>query len=193
MGTQHFTVALNTTTNFYASMIDNKAPRNSPWSKVQIVWAICVARKSSYPARYFSRGSPYTRGYFAGIPDTYMYMYSEAPAGYLQGFGITCSRCYTAYHPQENGQCERFNQTLHNLLRTLRNHLPGRNNIGDYWQAVPYKAIAQPQTCIRADGTGLTKWMTRAELLDSREEVPCTKTPSEIVPARLRPLRLLRP
>ena len=45
-------------------------------------------RKSSYPARDFSRGSPYTRGYFTGIPGTY----SEAPAGYPQGFGITCGR-----------------------------------------------------------------------------------------------------
>ena len=45
-------------------------------------------RKSSYPARDFSRGSPDTRGYFTGIPGTY----SEAPAGYPRGFGITCGR-----------------------------------------------------------------------------------------------------
>ena len=43
MGTQHFAVVLNTTTQFYASMIDNKAPRNCPRSNVQIVLAICVA------------------------------------------------------------------------------------------------------------------------------------------------------
>ena len=45
-------------------------------------------RKSSYPARDFSRGSPDTRGYFTGIPGTY----SEVPAGYPRGFGITCGR-----------------------------------------------------------------------------------------------------
>ena len=50
-------------------------------------------QQSAPPARYFSRGSPYTGGYFTGIPGTY----SEAPAGYPQGFGITCGRYCTCF------------------------------------------------------------------------------------------------
>ena len=63
---------------------DNKAPRNSPWSNVQIVRAICMAPQVFLPGTVL----------FSWIPGTY----SEAPAGYPQGFGITCGRCCMKVH-----------------------------------------------------------------------------------------------
>ena len=58
----------------------------------------------------------------------------------------------------------------------LRNHIQGRNKIGDYWQATPYRVTARPSENVYevqlADGTGPMKRVTRTELLDTREAVP---------------------
>ena len=58
----------------------------------------------------------------------------------------------------------------------LRNRVPGRNKIGDHWQATPYKVTARPHDNVYevqlADGTGPKKRVTRTEVLDTREIVP---------------------
>ena len=67
----------------------------------------------------------------------------------------------------------------------LRNHIPGRNKIGDHWQATPYKVTARPHDNVYevqlADGTGPKKRVTRTELLDTREMVP-EEAPPAVMP-----------
>ena len=80
--------------SFTPQWLTTKPPVTAHEAMCRLCGASAWPRKSSYPARDFSRGSPYTRGYFTGIPGTY----SEAPAGYPQGFGITCGRYCMRHH-----------------------------------------------------------------------------------------------
>ncbi|XP_038074823.1 uncharacterized protein LOC119742731 [Patiria miniata] len=65
----------------------------------------------------------------------------------------------------------------------LRNRIPGRNKIGDHWQATPYKVTARPHDNVYevqlADGTGPRKRVTRTEVLDTGEFVPEGDSTSE--------------
>ena len=64
MGTQRFAVLLNTTTQFYASMIDNKGPR----SNVQSVRGICVALQVFLPGTVLFLWIPVQSRVFCGKP-----------------------------------------------------------------------------------------------------------------------------
>ena len=96
--------------SFTPQWLTTKPPVTAHEAMCRLCGASAWPRKSSYPARDFSRGSPDTRGYFTGIPSTY----SEAPAGYPWGFGITCGRYCTCkmYNPFNSNRGQRRRRRL---------------------------------------------------------------------------------
>ena len=65
----------------------------------------------------------------------------------------------------------------------LRNRVQGRNKIQDTWSSTPYKVVARPgdnvYTVQLADGSGVTKTVTRRDILDTGEKVDSSDSGSD--------------